>query len=201
MIPVSVPLIFPKVVPSDWEVWDKVWEQNKKFVPKLLHTKNIGQAYWMGFDIYVKPGIDPTDVLPYTCKNVNCPELFPSLFNNIDKLPIEVHVVRVLQSFVKVYPHHDYARQTGYHSIRSLLTDNNPKQTWWYEDSNTNKHYLKLPEDTNTWWYDDAKVKHATDFYIGHKKQLIMYQGTIKESLKSILADSMQKYSDYVIYV
>jgi len=99
------------------------------------------------------------------------------------------------------YPHHDYARETGYHSIRSLLTDNNPKQTWWYEDSNTNKHYLKLPEDTNTWWYNDAKVKHATDFYIGHKKQLIMYQGTIKESLKYILADSMQKYSDYVIYV
>ena len=82
-----------------------------------------------------------------------------------------------------------------------MLSDNNPTQTWWYEDSNTNKHYLKLPEDTNTWWYDDAKVKHATDFYIGHNKQLIMYQGIIKESLESVLSDSIQKYSDYVIYV
>jgi hypothetical protein len=201
MIPVSVPLIFPKVVPNDWEVWNNVWEQNKKFVPKSLQTKNIGQVYWVGFDIYVKPGIDTTDIIPYTCKNVNCPELFPSLFDNIDKLPIEVHVVRVLQSLGKVHAHRDYAKETGYNSIRSLLIDNNPKQTWWYEDSNTNTHYLKLPEDTNTWWYDDATVKHGTDFYIGHNKQLVMYQGLIKDSLESVLADSIQKYSDYVIYV
>jgi hypothetical protein len=200
MIPVSDPLIFPKVVPNDWKVWNKVWEQNKKIVPKLSPTKNAGQAYWTGFDIYVKPGIDPTDITPYSCKNVNCPELFPSLFNNIDKLPIEVHIVRVLQSLIRVHPHHDYDK-TGHNSIRSLLIDTNPKQTWWYEDSNTNKHYLKLPEDTNTWWYHDTKVKHATDFYAGHTKQLIMYHGLIKESLESVLDDSVQRYSDYVIYV
>ena len=201
MIPVSIPLIFPKVVPNNWETWNKVWEQNKKFVPKTKETKNSKQVYWLGFDIYVKPGIDAADIIPYTCKNVNCPELFPSLFDNIDKLPIEVHLVRVLQSLGRVHAHHDYAKETEYNSIRSLLIDNNPKQTWWYEDSNTNKHYLKLPEDTNTWWYDDAKVKHATDFYIGHKKQLIMYQGLIKDCLQSVLEDSKQKYSDYVIYV
>jgi hypothetical protein len=201
MTPVSVPLIFPKVVPNDWEIWNNVWEKNKKFVPKSLHTKNIGQVYWLGFDIYVKPGIDSNDIMPYICKNVNCPELFPSLFDNLDKLPIEVHVVRVLQSFNRVPAHQDFASRTGYNSIRSLLTDNNPTQTWWYEDSNTNKHYLKLPEDTNTWWYDDAKVKHGTDFYIGYKKQLVMYQGLIKDSLESVLENSIQKYSDYVIYV
>ena len=201
MIPVSVPLIFPKVVPNNWEIWNNVWEQNKKFVPKSLQTKNIEQVYWVGFDIYVKPGINPTDVIPYTCKNVNCPELFPSLFDNLDKLPIEVHLVRVLQSLGRVHAHHDYAKETEYNSIRSLLIDNNPKQTWWYEDSNTNKHYLKLPEDTNTWWYDDAKVKHGTDFNPQYKKQLIMYQGLIKDCLQSVLEDSKQKYSDYVIYV
>jgi hypothetical protein len=201
MIPISVPLIFPKVVPNNWEIWNNVWEQNKKFVPKSLQTKNIGQVYWVGFDIYVKPGINPTDIIPYTCKNANCPELFPSLFDNLDKLPIEVYVVRVLQSLGKVPAHRDYAVQTGYNSLRSLLIDTNPTQTWWYEDDNTNKHYLKLPEDTNTWWYDDAKVKHGTDFHPQYKKQLIMYTGLIKESLESVLDDSMQKYSDYVIYV
>jgi hypothetical protein len=201
MIPVSIPLIFPKVVPNNWETWNKVWEQNKKFVPKTKETKNSKQVYWLGFDIYVKPGIDAADIIPYTCKNVNCPELFPSLFDNLDKLPIEVHLVRVLQSFSKVYAHQDFAARTEYNSIRSLLSDNNPKQTWWYEDSNTNKHYLKLPEDTNTWWYDDATVKHGTDFDPQYKKQLIMYQGLVKDSLKPILTDSIQKYSDYVIYV
>ena len=201
MIPVSVPLIFPKVVPNDWGVWKKVWEQNKKFVPKSFQTKNLAQAYWVGFDIYVKPGVDSNDIMPYTCKNVNCPELFPSLFDNLDKLPIEVYLVRVLQSFTRVHAHHDFAVRTEYNSIRSILHDTNPKQTWWYEDNNTNKHYLKLPEDTNTWWYDDVKVKHGTDFNPQYNKQLIMYEGLIKESLESVLADSIQKYSDYVIYV
>jgi hypothetical protein len=201
MTPVSVPLLFPKVVPNDWELWDKVWDQNKRFVPKVRHTKNIGQVGWLGFDIYVKPGLDATDILPYICKNVNCPELFPSLFDNLDKLPIDVHVVRVLQSFSKVQAHHDFALSTGYNSIRSLLTDTNPKQTWWYEDSNTNKYYLRLPDDTNTWWYDDEKVKHGTDFDPRYKKQLIMYQGLVKDSLKPVLTDSIQKYPDYVIYI
>ena len=201
MIPVSVPLIFPKVVPNNWEIWNSVWEQNKKFVTKTSQTKNSKQVYWVGFDIYVKHGIDAADIMSYTCNNVNCPELFPSLFDNLDKLPIEVHVVRVVQSFSKVYAHHDYVARTEYNSIRSIIHDTNPTQTWWYEDSNTNKHYLKLPEDTNTWWYDDLKVKHATDFYLGYQKQLIIYQGLIKDSLESVLTDSIQKYSDYVIYV
>ena len=201
MIPVSVPLIFPKVVPNNWEIWNSVWEQNKKFVTKSSQTKNSKQVYWVGFDIYVKQGIDAADIMSYTCNNINCPELFPSLFDNLDKLPIEVHVVRVVQSFSKVYAHHDYVARTEYNSIRSIIHDTNPTQTWWYEDSNTNKHYLKLPEDTNTWWYDDLKVKHATDFYLGYQKQLIIYQGLIKDSLESVLTDSIQKYSDYVIYV
>ena len=201
MIPVSVPLIFPKVLPNNWEIWNSVWEQNKKFVTKTSQTKNSKQVYWVGFDIYVKQGIDAADIMSYTCNNVNCPELFPSLFDNLDKLPIEVHVVRVVQSFSKVYAHHDYVARTGYNSIRSIIHDTNPTQTWWYEDSNTNKHYLKLPKDTNTWWYDDLKVKHATDFYLGYQKQLIIYQGLIKDSLESVLTDSIQKYSDYVIYV
>ena len=201
MIPVSVPLIFPKVVPNNWEIWNSVWEQNKKFVTKTSQTKNSKQVYWVGFDIYVKQGIDAADIMSYTCNNINCPELFPSLFDNLDKLPIEVHVVRVVQSFSKVYAHHDYVARTEYNSIRSIIHDTNPTQTWWYEDSNTNKHYLKLPEDTNTWWYDDLKVKHATDFYLGYQKQLIIYQGLIKDSLESVLTDSIQKYSDYVIYV
>ena len=201
MIPVSVPLIFPKVLPNNWEIWNSVWEQNKKFVTKTSQTKNSKQVYWVGFDIYVKQGIDAADIMSYTCNNVNCPELFPSLFDNLDKLPIEVHVVRAVQSFSKVYAHHDYVARTGYNSIRSIIHDTNPTQTWWYEDSNTNKHYLKLPKDTNTWWYDDLKVKHATDFYLGYQKQLIIYQGLIKDSLESVLTDSIQKYSDYVIYV
>jgi len=201
MTPISVPLDFPKVEPNDWEKWNKVWETNKKIVHKIATTKNTGQVPWIGFDIYVKDGIDADDVIKYHGENVNCPELFNSLFDNLDKLPIDLHVVRVLQSTGRVKAHQDFAVEADYQSIRSILYDNNPKQTWYYE-SNQKKQYLNLPEETNTWWYDDAKIKHATDFYEGYSKQLIMYRGTIKQPLlSSMVNQGVNKYPEYVIYV
>jgi hypothetical protein len=202
MIPVSVPLVFPKVVPSNWETWNKVWEENKNYVPKVYSTTNSGAVSWIGFDIYVKDGIDASNIIKYRCKNVNCPELFPSLFDNLDKLPIDIQVVRVLQSLSRVPSHQDFAVESGYHSVRSVLSDNNIKQTWWYEFSDASKHYLTLPEETNTWWYDDAKVKHGTDFYPGFNKQLIMYRGTIKtESITSMIGAGIKQYPTHVVYI
>ena len=202
MTPVSVPLIFPKIVPNDWSQWNKIWEKNAKFSPKITQTKNSGQVFWTGFDIYVKDGVDATDLIKYKCNNINCPELFPSLFDNLDKLPIDIQVVRVLQSLSKVNAHQDFAIDSNFQSFRSILYDNNPQQTWWYTPDNKIKHYLKLPEETNTWWYDDSKIKHGTDFYPNHDKQLIMYRGTLKKDLLStVLDNSTQKYLDYVIYI
>jgi hypothetical protein len=201
MIPVSVPLVFPKVVPSNWDTWNKVWEENKNHVPKVYNTVNSGAVSWIGFDIYVKDGIDATNIVKYHCKNVNCPELFPSLFDNLDKLPIDVQVVRVLQSFSRVTAHQDFAVESDYHSIRSVLTDNNPTQTWWYKFDNT-KQYLTLPDETNTWWYDDSKIKHGTDFYAGFSKQLIMYRGPIKaDSITSMIDDGIKQYPNHVVYI
>jgi hypothetical protein len=201
MIPVSVPLVFPKVVPNNWDTWNNVWEQNKKFVHKVTSTRNAGQVAWIGFDIYVKPGVDATDIVKYKCKNINCPDLFPSLFDNLDKLPIEVHVVRVLQSLSSVLAHQDFAVESDYHSIRSILFDNNPKQTWWYEFNDT-KQYLTLPIETNTWWYDDAKIKHGTDFYPNFNKQLIMYRGTVKtDSITSMIDAGIKQYPNDVVYI
>jgi hypothetical protein len=196
---ISTPIIFPKVIPNDWDEWNKVWNKYKKFTPKVLSTKNSQPVYWVGFDIYVKDGVDSTDILKYKCENVNCPELFNSVFDNIDKLPIDVQVVRVVQSLAKVAPHHDYS---GTHNTRSILYDSNPRQTWCYQTENNDKQYLKMPDDTNTWWYNDTKVKHGTDFIFGYSKQLIIYNGIPKENeMKILLDNSMQRYSDYVIYV
>jgi hypothetical protein len=202
MTPISVPLDFPKVIPNNWERWNTLWEKNKVFVPKTSQTGNKGQVSWIGFDIYVKDGVDATDLIKYKCNNINCPELFPSLFDNLDKLPIDIQVVRVLQSLSKVNAHQDFAVDSNFQSFRSILYDNNPQQTWWYTPDNKIKHYLKLPEETNTWWYDDSKIKHGTDFYPNHDKQLIMYRGTLKkELLSTVLDNSTQKYFDYIIYI
>jgi len=198
---ISTPLIFPKVVPNDWGKWNIVWDKYKKYTPKIQKTNNIGQVAWVGFDIYVKDGIDANDIIKYKCENVNCPELFSSLFDNLDKLPIDLYVVRVLQSIAPVPAHRDFSHDSGNHAIRSILYDNNVKQTWWYENDRNDKAYLRMPDDTNTWWYDDTKVKHGTDFVFGHNKQLIMYRGSPKESeMKILIESSIKQYSDYVIY-
>ena len=145
------------------------------------------------------PGVDATDSMRYKCENVNCPDLFNSLFDNLNKLPIDLQVVRVLQSLTEVVVHHDY---TDKYSIRSLLYDDNPNQTWYYENDKNHREYLRMPDDTNTWCYDDIKVKHGTNFIRGFSKQLIMYYGITKEQeMKTLLDTSMKQYSDYVIYL
>jgi hypothetical protein len=198
---ISTPIIFPKIVPNDWDEWNKVWNKYKKFSPKIQSSKNSGSAQWIGFDIYVKDGVDATNIIKYKCENINCPELFNSLFDNLDKLPIDLQIVRVLQSISPVGGHHDFSSDSGTDSIRSILYDNNPKQTWWYETEKNEKHYLRMPDDTNTWWYNDVKVKHGTDFIRGYGKQLIMYRGAPKDSeMKTLLDNSIKQYADYVIY-
>lgn len=198
---ISTPIIFPKVIPNDWGEWNKVWNKYKKFTPKIQITNNPGKVPWIGFDIYVKDGMDANDIIKYKCENINCPDLFNSLFDNIDKLPIDLYVVRVLQSLAPVSAHSDHSRDSGTHALRSMLYDNNPKETWWYENDNSNKQYLKLPKDTNTWWYSDTNTKHGTDYITGYQKQLIMYRGAPKETeMSALLEKSMNKYSEYVIY-
>jgi hypothetical protein len=201
MIPVSVPLVCPKIVPNNWDTWNRVWDENKNYVPKVYNTTNSGAVSWIGFDIFVKDGVDATDLVKYRCKNVNCPELFPSLFENLDSFPIDIQVVRVLQSLSRVSAHQDFAVDSDYHSIRSVLSDNNPKQTWYYDFDNR-KQYLSLPDETNTWWYDDAKIKHGTDFYPGFNKQIIMYRGPVKtELLTSMLDTGIKQYPNHVVYI
>lgn len=198
---ISTPIIFPKVVPNNWEEWDRVWNKYKKFSPKVYPSKNVVSVPWVAVDIYVKDGVDATDVIKYKCENVNCPDLFNSLFDNLDKFPIDLQVVRVVQSLTTVLGHHDYSADSGIYATRSILHDDNPRQTWWYEHNNE-RHYLKMPEDTNTWIYDDIKIKHGTDFIRGHSKQLIIYRGAPKEAeMKELLDSSVKQYSDYVLYI
>jgi len=198
---ISVPLDFPKVVPNDWDKWNKIWEKNKKISKKIAGTKNAGQANWYGLDIYVKDGIDASDVVKYQCDNINCPDLFSSLFDNLDKFPIELHVVRVVESIYNVAPHHDHATESNYHSLRSLLYNTNTKPVWYYLTDNNQKHYLELPETTNTWYYNDIKLKHGTDYYKNYTKQLIMYRGRVKEDILNYqIQKSVEKYKKFAIF-
>lgn len=194
---ISAPIEFPVIEPNNWNTWWDMWYNHASILAKINKNHNSTQAYWKGFDIYMRDGADPLDFY-YKSKNMNCSNLFPSLFDNLDKLPLEIDVVRVVSSISKVSPHRDASYpSTG---IRTLLYDNNVRPNFYYTFNN-HIEYQTLPKDTNTWMYNDHKSLHGSDFYPGHSKILIMYYGTIKdEMLDKNLEKNIDRYKDYVIY-
>lgn len=195
---ISAPIKFPRIEPNNWEKWWDLWYKEASWIRKIEANHNgMSGIPWRGFDVYVKNGIDPLQYR-YDAKNLNCPEIFSSLFDNLDNFPMDIYVMRVLSSTSPVFPHSDANRPaTG---IRTLLYDNNVRHNFYYMFGNK-KVYQRLPEDTNTWMYNDHKSKHGTDFYQGHSKILIAYYGKIKdEVLDKNLEENLQNYNDYVIY-
>lgn len=194
---ISTPIDFPLVQPRDWNEWNSVWDKNAKFARKLFQNHNRLQAFWKGFDIYVDPSKEI--IQDYDFANVNCPELFPCIFDNLDRLPIDVKIVRAFSSLLKTTPHRDFEDPTV--SVRTLLADSNPRSTFYYQ-FNGKQEYQHLPKTTNTWIYWDNKSYHGTDFYQGHSKILIAYYGDPKPEafVEDVFVTNASLYSEYVIY-
>jgi hypothetical protein len=194
---VSSPIIFPKIVPDDWDRWSKLWNDEATIGAKVIKNHNDTGVFWRGINVYVKLGIDSTEYTRYKIKNVICPEMFPSLFDNLDSFPFDIDVMQIVSSIHPVQPHHDHIKAKL--SIRSMLYDDNPKPTYYYDINGVNTYQL-LPDDTNTWVYHDNRYKHGTDYYYGHTKQLIIFYGTVKRDiLESNLTSSIDRYKDYII--
>ena len=194
---VSSPIVFPKIVPNDWNRWWKIWNTEAAAATKATKNHNDTYAPWKALNIYVKPGIDNVALTCYDIKTVPCPELFPSLFDNVDILPIDIDIVQVVSSRLAVAPHTDHNKPVI--SIRSMLYDNNFTPTFYY-NINGEKTYQTLPDSTNTWIYHDNKYKHGSDYYYGHSKQLIVYHGKIKHDLlEGNLTSCYNVYKDYII--
>jgi hypothetical protein len=191
---ISTPLIFPKVEPNNWDEWWNVWKQNSKTLLKVTKNHNRLQAPWKGMDIFIAKGVDPINITGYVAPYVDCSNLFSTLFDNIDQLPIDVRVIRAVSSFQKVYPHSDLTTESF--SVRSLLYDNNLKSTFYY-NFDDKQVYQQLPSDSNTWGYWDHKCKHGTDYHAGYFKILLMYIG--EEKLNIDISKSINHYADLVI--
>jgi hypothetical protein len=195
----STPLLIPKIEPISWSTWWELWYAESKPVIKLQSNHNNNYAPWRGFDIWVKAGINADEYTNYKLKNLNCIDLFPSIFNNLDKFPIDIDIVRVVSSLGPVAPHTDSSSKIL--SVRTIIYDNNIYPNFYYLKGDK-KIYQSLPLDTNTWVYWDDQIKHGTDWYQGHSKILIMYYGKIKTNAGEELIDkSADNYQDYVIFV
>jgi hypothetical protein len=192
---ISTPLIFPKIIPTDWNTWWKLWFKESTYLRKSVINHNSRSAAWKGFDIFVHTNTDAPAVTGYESKYIDCNGLFPSLFNNLQQLPIDVKVIKAVSSYTSIQPHSDFNDKIF--SIRTLLYDNNVFDNFYYMVNN-NKIYQKLPNDTNTWGYWDHKSHHGTDFYYGHSKILLMFYGPMKTDFD--IQSSINYYKNYVIY-
>lgn len=198
---ISTPLHFNKVEPNNWAQWWDLWNKESDIVIKAGHTHNNVAARWRGVDIYVKDGIDVVTETQYSCKNLNCPDLFNTIFDNIHLLPLDVQIVRAVSSMSAVGAHHDAA--VDKHMIRTMLYDDNPKPSWYYLDSKYKRTYQQLPPDTNTWLFMDKKAKHGTDFHPGHSKILLCYYGVSHphaHKIPGIEQEAKIRYPEYMIY-
>lgn len=188
---ISFPIYTDPVVPNDWDKWWNLWNNEAIFLKKIIKNHNNGRNIWKGFDIYVRNHSD-TKIHGYESKKINCENLFPSLFDNLNNFPMKINVVRAVSSGSDVLPHNDY--NTPMKSLRSLLFDNNKSPNFYYI-KNKQKVYQKLPNHTNTWVYNDHVCQHGTDFYKNHFKILLIYYGVFKEELLQknfILAKKMK---------
>jgi hypothetical protein len=194
---VSSPIVFPKIIPNDWDRWWKLWTSEANVAIRVKKTHNMVGGPWIGMNVYVKPGIDNIEYTGYNIKNISCPELFPSLFDNLDLFPIDISVMQVVSSRRPSTPHTDYTEPRI--SVRSMMYDNNFTPTFYYQIDG-DKKYQTLPEDTNTWIYHDNKYKHGSDYYYGHSKHLIIFHGEVR---KDILQDNIDlckdRYSNHII--
>jgi len=195
---ISAPLDFPIILPTNIEKWNALWESEAAHIPKISVNHNYGQAHWHGVDVYVKDGIDAGQCTRYNAKNINCPELFKSLFDNLDSFPIDLEVMRIVSSKRTVTPHRD--SKNPMLSVRSILFDNNPTSTFYYQFNNQ-KRYQTLPVETNSWIYWDQNSLHGSDFDPRYHKILVMYYGKPKTQLIDPAFNASKiKYDNFIIY-
>jgi len=194
---ISAPIAFPIIEPIDWARWWKLWTTEAVPAKKIATTHNSTGGPWIGMNVYIAPGIDNKEYTGYDIKNVICPELFPTLFDNLESFPIDIAVMQIVSSRYPSPPHTDHNEPRI--SVRTMLYDNNFTPTFYYV-INGEKRYQTLPDNTNTWIYHDNKYRHGSDHYNGHSKHLIIYHGKIKRGLlENNLVSCNDTYKDYII--
>jgi len=94
--------------------------------------------------------------------------------------------------------------------IRIMLDDQNPTETFWLtpvsqHDPQTtvpeeDRHYVKLPIDTNTFAWNNEDFLHGADYDPQYRKILVVIKGWVDlERLEPLLDQSLNKYNEYII--
>lgn len=226
----SVPLDLPRFELDDEDAFWRIWNAEKDRVSRqaidrgAVGTKNptLEHTQWDGLALYedetlLKDAAWRTKVSPALA------ETQPNYLKRImNELPyVRIRSVRLWSAHTTITPHYDGNMPPELDGlmhfpteIRIMLNDQNPKETFWLCSNekygpNTKKsilkrdrHYVKLPQDTNTFAWNNEDCLHGADYKEPYRKILVVIKGWVDvKRLEELLDRSIAKYPDYIIRI
>lgn len=190
----SLPIDYPKLLPDDWDKWWSIWNSFSKPLEKTGNTPNSRPGLHVGFDVHRSNVFSPNYSAPY----LDLSKLYPSLFEQIMSLPINIYGARFVKSNGNFPPHIDNFVPSW--SLRNMFYCNDPEPQWYYTDRNDNNiQYLKLPDETNWWAYRDGIIKHGTTYREEYPK-IILQIFSHRQSTEKFVLKSVGKFLKETIY-
>ena len=200
---VAMPLAIPKIVPDNWEVFEKIWNEHSKPLVKVAYKEDgpyksasgVGDAnLWNSLDIYRSQSHNTIWDAPF----FDIKDALPNMYKSILNLPVEVQTVRIISSIQEILPHSDTGENRW--EIRAFLRCEDPLKEWYFTPlgRQDEKTYFKMPEDTNWFAYNDSLCHHGSHVNIQIPKLLIQvyYSGNLLDVVKYV---SISKYREYII--
>jgi hypothetical protein len=222
----ALPLALPKFELDDTKAFWRVWYDEATIVERQhIDRGALGKdapvmsfTQWEGLAMY-----EDSTLLAKAAWNTRIstalassqPRFLQSIFENLPF--VRIRSVRLWSANREVRAHYDGNMPPSLDGvlrfpteIRIMLDDQNPTETFWLtpvdkHDPQTqvpqvDKHYVKLPLDTNTFAWNNEDFLHGADYDPRYRKILVVIKGWVDlERLELLLDQSINKYPEYII--
>lgn len=201
--PYYTPIDFPEIVPDNWEVFWKIWNEKadqlvktKKMHPEDLSPQVINDSnVWKGFLMY-----DPDVDLPknsFTMPIVDIRSELPNMFNQLTCLKpyFKTFSVLIIESLRDVISHSD--TKTDQWMVRYFLHNPSPTVQWYFtkpQERDGQRTYITSPPNTKWFAFNDAVAWHGSDWNQNYPKILIKIYG---EPHDYVIKENLEKYKEY----
>lgn len=222
----AVPLALPRFELDDAAVFWQIWNQEVAAVDRQhidrgalgLNFPAMSFVQWDGLAMY-----EDSTLLSQAAWNTKIstalaasqPLFLKAIF---EQLPFgRIRSVRLWSANRAVKAHYDGNLPASLDGIlhfpteiRIMLDDQNPTETFWLTSAanhssqtkvpDVDKHYVKLPIDTNTFAWNNESFLHGADYNPQYRKILVVIKGWIDvDRLEPLLDQSLEKYPEYII--
>jgi len=222
----ALPLALPKFeldnVKDFWRIWhEEVTIVQRQHIDRGAQGKDapvMSFTQWEGLAMYEDSTLlakAAWNTRISTALSSSQPRFLQSVF---ERLPFSrIRSVRLWSANREVRAHYDGNMPPSLDGvlrlpteIRIMLDDQNPTETFWItptvqhdpqtEVPHVDKHYVKLPIDTNTFAWNNEDFLHGADYDPRYRKILVVVKGWVDlEKLEPLLDQSINKYPEYII--